>query len=472
MTGGKVLSYTYSGDKLVSLCHSGASAVESAFEYDVLGNPTTYKGNTLKWGRLRNLESFQKNIVKAHNPHMPIDEAEYTYPDEVIHDKPIEFEYNASNLRILKKQRSNHTKYIWSGDRLFAERRYLHQSDNVEDYLDEGSPSTLTGYSYAKDVLDIHFTYNHITGIDGFRVRNAGNPNWTMYYYRKNLQGDVTQVLSGSTVVAEYVYDAWGNHTIITNINGIADLNPIRYRGYYFDNETGLYYLKSRYYDPQVGRFLNMDNPAYLDSNCINGLNLFSYAANNPIMMIDSNGRRPIPNPSIYLSSNLMATSNDFQPNNFIDVVNHTLINTLSPVFSISAGIFGAVSGVFSTIGAEGLKLFGVSKIFGGFAAAIAIGASWYNNFYNPNLSLQEKFTYSIADTAFVGASIGLSYLASAGTAALLATIIGATGPVGWIAGVGLLVGVGVTMGLQLAWNTWGDDIKKWFNSWVGSWFN
>ena len=72
---------------------------------------------------------------------------------------------------------------------------------------------------------------------------------------------------------------------------GIAAINPIRYRGYYYDTETGLYYLKSRYYDPEIGRFITIDDISYIDPDTINGLNLYAYCGNNPINYLDYDGR-------------------------------------------------------------------------------------------------------------------------------------------------------------------------------------
>ena len=82
--------------------------------------------------------------------------------------------------------------------------------------------------------------------------------NGTVYYYITNLQGDVMAVESatGSTV-AQYAYDAWGN--IIAMMGTLAELNPLRYRGHVYDQETGFYYVSSRYYDPEIGRFINAD---------------------------------------------------------------------------------------------------------------------------------------------------------------------------------------------------------------------
>jgi RHS repeat-associated protein len=130
----------------------------------------------------------------------------------------------------------------------------------------------------------LEFVYDQ-SGLVGFK---NGTTN---YVYRKNLQGDVTAILNAATgaVVTSYAYDAWGNHTVSGDAT-LGELNPFRYRGYLYDVETGLYYLKSRYYDPQIGRFISQDEISYLDPATINGLNLFAYCGNNPVMRTDSNG--------------------------------------------------------------------------------------------------------------------------------------------------------------------------------------
>ena len=72
--------------------------------------------------------------------------------------------------------------------------------------------------------------------------------------------------------------------------SSVAKLNPFRYRGYYYDAETGLYYLNSRYYDPSIGRFINADDISYIQPTDINGLNLYAYCGNNPVMYVDPEG--------------------------------------------------------------------------------------------------------------------------------------------------------------------------------------
>jgi RHS repeat-associated protein len=126
------------------------------------------------------------------------------------------------------------------------------------------------------------------------RIKYGGNN----YYYICNLQNDIIGILdSAGTQVVSYVYDSWGK---LISISGSAkDMigvkNPFRYRGYYYDMESGLYYLNSRYYDPEIGRFLNADAPKIIDGGNDHILenNLFAYCFNNPVNMTDDTGHWP-----------------------------------------------------------------------------------------------------------------------------------------------------------------------------------
>ena len=104
----------------------------------------------------------------------------------------------------------------------------------------------------------------------------------TTYYYITNLQGDVLgMVTADGTSVAAYTYDPYGK--VLTATGTMADTNPLRYRGYVYDQETGFYYLQSRYYDPSIGRFINADSYASTGQGIV-GCNMFAYCNNNPIV--------------------------------------------------------------------------------------------------------------------------------------------------------------------------------------------
>ena len=120
----------------------------------------------------------------------------------------------------------------------------------------------------------------------------------TKYFYVLNLQGDVIQLRDTSNaIVANYTYDAWGRLLSVKNASGstisdashIANVNPIRYRGYFYDTETKLYYCNNRYYDPQIKRFINADVLLSTGTGFL-GYNMFAYCNNNPVMYCDPSG--------------------------------------------------------------------------------------------------------------------------------------------------------------------------------------
>ena len=131
--------------------------------------------------------------------------------------------------------------------------------------------------------------------------------NETQYLYLTNISGDVIGIADNQgNIVARYSYNEWGklnsivdnNGMPITDTNSIAIINPLRYRGYYYDNETGYYYLQSRYYDPEICRFINADLPEYsqIQKDGQAGINLFAYCENDPVNNSDINGNKKIPN--------------------------------------------------------------------------------------------------------------------------------------------------------------------------------
>lgn len=221
------------------------------------------------------------------------------------------FSYNAEGIRYKK----NTTEYILDGDRIIAEKE---SGVITKRYFYDGS------------------------GIAGMWYSNA------KFTFRKNLQGDVIGIYDeAGTCVGSYSYDPWG---VVSASGTMAGVNPFRYRGYYYDTETGLYYLNSRYYDPAVGRFLNADTYSYLEPETLNGLNLYAYALNNPVMYCDPTGH----------------------------IVISAIITGLIIGAAIGAAIGGTVAGVIAyNNGARGWELFGwtILGIVGGGIIGGAIGA-------------------------------------------------------------------------------------------------
>ena len=180
--------------------------------------------------------------------------------------KDTSFTYDVRNLR---RTKGNLTYYY----------------DDKGHILGEKGTKSINGVNQE---IEIIYTYN-MDKITGFVYNGVG------YFYLRNIQGDILSIYKSedSSLVASYQYDAWGNQTV-TNYGeeNIGNINPIRYRGYYYDEETGLYYLNSRYYDPRLRRFISPDTLSILDETMseINGLNLYMYCKDNPVMYVDPSG--------------------------------------------------------------------------------------------------------------------------------------------------------------------------------------
>ena len=119
------------------------------------------------------------------------------------------------------------------------------------------------------------------------------NYNGTEYYYLRNGQNDIVGLMDESGVrVVEYIYDAWGKliSTTGTLATTLGADNPFRYRGYYYDTETGLYYLTTRYYDPEVCRFISADVYMSTGQGVLGG-NMWAYCLNNPVVFSDNIGQ-------------------------------------------------------------------------------------------------------------------------------------------------------------------------------------
>jgi len=219
--------------------------------YDGMGNPTEYLGNALTWDNIRRLMSY------------------------VNDDYTISYTYNDEGIRTSKTVNGVKHEYVLEGSTILFEKY--------------------------NDVVVIYF-YDEAGAPIGMAYRKASEANleldmedqFEFYLFTKNLQGDILNIYSeDGTKVASYNYDAWGNHTV-TNYtsDNIGNFNPFRYRGYYYDSEINFYYLNSRYYDPEIKRFISADSIDIIRAtpNGLTDKNLYAYCDNNPVMRKDNGG--------------------------------------------------------------------------------------------------------------------------------------------------------------------------------------
>lgn len=222
--------------------HNDDEELTYTFDYDEMGRPIYYKDCLISWNLNGTLMSYGNNS----------------------------YAYNSDGIRIRKNTESREEKYILDGNRILR----------------------IEGNCYNLDFL---WSSERIEGC----VYNGKK-----YLFIRNVFNDVVGILDAddNAIVVRYHYDAFGKCDVIpadgyseTDVSFIGNVNPIRYRGYFFDEETGFYYLQSRYYDPETGRFISPDCFTILDENqgTINGLNLYMYCFSNPIMYTDESGHFP-----------------------------------------------------------------------------------------------------------------------------------------------------------------------------------
>ncbi len=256
-----------------TILENGQSST-SSFTYDNQGNPTKitnfyYEGTRYNHADLfwegRTLVGIQ--IYSTSLTTSKIAEIWYTYNDQGIRTSKI-IDIDGDGTQDEKYE------YSLSGDVLLSEIIYYYTTTWFEDY-------------------QIIYTYDYDGRLIGFTCFDGASTE--DYIYTFNIQGDVTKILkSDGTVVVEYFYDGYGNivETTGTLASTIGDYNSMRYRGYKYEDEIRMYYLNSRYYLPEIGRFINTDGMlgqvGSLGTN-----NVYSYCANNPVMFTDSTGMSP-----------------------------------------------------------------------------------------------------------------------------------------------------------------------------------
>ena len=215
--------------------------------YDEIGNPLTYRdGMTMTWMG-RQLTTLTQN------------------------GKQNTYKYDVDGLRLEKTAGGVTTQYQYVNGQLLGEKR----SNGVV----------------------LRYTYDALGVLSGIQYKNAAGVT-TNYIVRCTLSGDVDQIYdTKGNLLARYIYDIWGSTLSVIDSNGkaitdplhIANINPIRYRGYYYDAETGLYYLQSRYYDTVTKRYINPDGYVFTGQDMQSG-NMFAYCGNQPVNRFDNTG--------------------------------------------------------------------------------------------------------------------------------------------------------------------------------------
>ena len=224
----------------------------NAITYDQSGNPTNY----VAYGDVEYYIEWENG-------------RQLSYANCYEEQWQAEYRYDASGVRTYKNVDGYRSDYTTQNGKLVREVRSSGGNKTVLDFIydESGRPFAL---NYSTD----------------------GGSSFTTYYYILNLQGDVVKLISyipdfEYTEVASYEYDAWGN--ILSQSGSMAEKNPLRYRGYYYDSETGFYYLQSRYYDPANRRFVNADTYASTGQGFA-GTNMFAYCNNAPVVFSDPTG--------------------------------------------------------------------------------------------------------------------------------------------------------------------------------------
>ncbi|MCQ4114246.1 RHS repeat-associated core domain-containing protein [Ruminococcus sp. zg-921] len=217
--------------------------------YDAIGNPLSYRdGMTMTWQNGRQLASLQKGTNN------------------------IQYSYDSDSIRVSKTINGEKCTFEYLDGMLLYETR---------------------GEKY------FHYYYDSNGTLCAVNYRLTPNGTEYVYYYTHNWRGDIVGIYNGNgDLKAKYTYDSWGNVTAIKDGNGnaitdpnhVGNLNPFRYRGYYMDTETGMYYLMSRYYDPVTHRFINADGYFQTGLGVLDS-NMNAYCGNNPVNRADPSGK-------------------------------------------------------------------------------------------------------------------------------------------------------------------------------------
>ncbi len=294
------LIYTYEYDNLNQLTkesiyntfiQDGFLLYRCAYTYDKLGNMLT-STPLLKTGAYTELPSNyiysylnikDKTSLTSFTTENNTVNLTYDIYNNLTTYKNYDIIFNEGKITTLSKNNIDEIKYTYDarGNRIKKEvYNYTTSTYDVIEYVYLDNMLIKEKYS-DKEITYIYDEQNVI----GFKIKQ--NNIESTYYYIKNLQQDVLKIIDeNGNEVFTYIYDAYGNIVNKSDVenNTIAKLNPYRYKSYYYDEETGMFWLSSRYYSPELCRFISPDSIDYLDPSSINGLNLYCYCMNNPVM--------------------------------------------------------------------------------------------------------------------------------------------------------------------------------------------
>ena len=376
----------------------------TSYTYDDNGNMITSGNSTYKYDNLNRLISINGDSIfySFTNPGNPrlFKDTEYKFEGRrlvgisedlgVDEQQTVDYTYNSNGL-IIKKVLG----YWYADDRDSEEYTTKYYYDG-EKLITEIGP---------RNRLDFLYDEN---GILYGLIKDSSRK----YFYIRDFMSNILGLVDDSgNIVVKYKYDAYGNRISITDTSGcdLGNINPFRYKGYYYDDDAQMYYCKSRFYVPSWHRWLNSDSISYLEPKNITSLNLFTYCNNNPVMYVDENGKFPGLITAMLIGAVIGA---------FVGVVGQAGADVLSNLWKygfktyewsmsswqtyVGAAVGGAVGGALTPI----LGPVSTSAING--AVSSFVGMELENSTGNSNYSFGAILSTSLFSGAFSGLTAGV----------------------------------------------------------------
>ena len=319
-----VVNYTYDDNGNIATISDGTNTIQ--YYYDALNqlvrenNPflgTSGQTVIYAYNRGGNMENKRIYAFTAGTatPTTQLDVIDYSYGSAFWGDKLTSYDGNSiSHDNVGNVVSHNGWAYTWKwGKRLATagntsagiSTSYKYDDKGIRTYkrVTDGGSTTTYNYNLMGDKItyeertgsgacSMYYAYDNSSKLFGVYYDGAGTSNDGFYFFKRNIQGDIIGILDRNGVeVVTYLYDTWGKliSTTGSKASTIGEDNPFRYRGYYYDEETGLYYLNQRYYNPEWGRFISADTVIGQQGDLL-GHNLFAYCQNNPVTFCDPSG--------------------------------------------------------------------------------------------------------------------------------------------------------------------------------------